>query len=227
VARLALLLLLVVIVAGPRSAGAASSGRVDTDLLNLRDGPGTWATVIDQMPQGSPVRVLDGPTDDGWYKVRYDGIVGWAYGGYLSVDGAPGWATGGETQAGPEHWIDVSRSNGTVTLYVGDEAIATYYASFGYDTSADGFYSTALGTYYVYGKNADLTWTEWGHAYIMYWVAFDPDRYNGFHSWSMDANGNVIPGGDGPTGGCIATEPSAAAAIYDFADYGTRVEIHW
>jgi hypothetical protein len=61
----------------------------------------------------------------------------------------------------------------------------------------------------------------------MSWVGFDPSRVNGFHSFSMDENGNVIKGGDGPTGGCVALEPSAAAALYDFADYGMRVEVHW
>jgi L,D-peptidoglycan transpeptidase YkuD (ErfK/YbiS/YcfS/YnhG family) len=43
----------------------------------------------------------------------------------------------------------------------------------------------------------------------------------------MDAAGNVVDGGWGPTGGCVATRPDIAAIIYDFVDIGTRVEIHW
>ena len=116
---------------------------------------------------------------------------------------------------------------GHVTLFEGDNAIASYYASLGYDTSDQGFYATASGTYYIYGKNADLTWTDWGKAYIEYWMAFDGERSNGFHSWSMDASGNVIPGGDGLTGGCVALAPGDAASVYDWAPIGTRVEIHW
>jgi uncharacterized protein YraI len=282
----------------PHQVRGESVAYVNTDVLNLRDGPGLWATVLNKMWQGEAVDVLDGPTDDGWYQVSYDGQVGWAYGGYLVIDGEVAWwddavasgvggtggtawvntdrlnmragasldanvldllvqgeevtVTGGEqngfvpinahglsawvwsgyltwggpVDAGPERWIDVDRSSSTVTLYVGDEAIASYDASLGFDTSPDGFYSTAIGTYWVYAKWAPLSWTEWGQAYIKYWVAFDPDRDNGFHSYSMDANGNVLPHGDGKTGGCVATAPWAAAEIFDFAEIGMRVEVH-
>jgi hypothetical protein len=97
----------------------------------------------------------------------------------------------------------------------------------GYDQSDAGYYATAIGTYYVYAKYAPLAWTDYGQAFIADWVAFDPDRNNGFHSWSMDGDGNVLPWGDGATGGCVALEPSAAAAVYDFAEIGMRVEVHW
>lgn len=215
------------------SVQATDVAFVDTDVLNLRSGSGTWADVITRMWQNEAVEVLDGPTEDGWYKVNYAGEIGWTYGGYLSIDGAPGWEPwpeetavgGGDSE--PEHWIDIDRTSRTVSLMVGTEAAATYPASLGWDTSADGFYATAIGTYFVYGMNADLTWTDWGQAYIQDWVAFDPDRSNGFHAWSMDANGRVIPSGDGPTGGCVALEPWAANELYAFASLGMRVEVHW
>ena len=75
----------------PMSVRGAGYAYVDTDVLNLRDGAGTWANVIDKMWQGEPVDILDGPTDDGWYQVSYYGEIGWAYGGYLSIDGENGW----------------------------------------------------------------------------------------------------------------------------------------
>lgn len=285
----------------PAPAAAASAGYVDTDVLNLRTEPGTWATVLDKMWYGSYITVLDGPTGDGWYYVDYAGTLGWAYGGYLLVDGAPGWAawpeeaapsvgaaggsawvntdrlnvrvdasteswvmdklslgaevwvTGGAVNGfvpidlngqlgwvwsdylswdgpvdpGPERWIDIDRNSQTVTLYVGDEAIASYWAALGWDDSAEGFYATAIGTYYVYGKHEGLTWTDWGQAYIMYWVGFDPSRVNGFHSYSMNENGRVLKNGDGPTGGCVALAPDAAAELFNFAYEGMRVEVHW
>lgn len=224
----ALLVALLSVLLAPHTAAAGGSW-VDTDLLNLRAEPGTWSAIIDQMPQGAPVEVLAGPTDDGWYQVSYYGAVGWAYGGYLSINGSPGWSewVGGGGAPAPERWIDIDRGDSTVTLYEGDTPIATYWASLGWDTSDYGFYATANGTYYVYGKTKELTWTEWGQAYISDWVAFDPERLNGFHSYSKDANGNIIPGGDGATGGCVATGPGAAEHIFAFADYGTRVEVHW
>jgi uncharacterized protein YraI len=289
---------IVALTLSPPAARADGSAYVDTDVLNLRDGPGTWANVIDKMYQGEAIDVLDGPTDDGWYQVSYYGEVGWAYGGYLAIDGESGgsggsdaggvggfgaaawvntdrlnvrawasldadvldllvqgeevtvtgteengfvpvnahglsaWVWGGylsydgPVDPGPERWIDVDRSSHTVTLYEGDQAIASYWAALGYDKSADGFYSTAIGTYFVYAKYAPLSWTDWGKTYIKWWVAFDPERDNGFHSFSMDKNGKVLPNGDGPTGGCVATAPAAAEAIYNFATIGMRVEVH-
>jgi uncharacterized protein YraI len=215
-------------------ARASDVAYVATDVLNLRAGPGTSAVVLAQMVQGEALPILAGPSHGGWYKVDYSGVVGWAYGRYLSIDGAPGWGSradrdrvGGGDPPGPEHWIDGDRTTRTVSLMVGDEAIASYAASLGWDESDDGFYATAIGTYSVYGMNADLTWTDWGQAYIRDWVAFDPQRRNGFHAWSMDADGNVIPNGDGPTGGCVALAPWAADELFAFADYGMRVEVHW
>jgi uncharacterized protein YraI len=212
---------------------AASDGYIDTDVLNLRDSPSTDGTILTQMWQGEYVSVVDGPTGDGWYQVEYQGTVGWAYGGYLSLDGAPGWASdvavGGVSSAssGGERWIDFNRSTQTVTLYDGDSVVATYWGAVGWDSSSDGFFSTAIGTYYVYSKYAPIAWTDWGQTYIKYWIGFDPYRSNGFHSYSLDANGNVLPNGDGATGGCIALNLDAAAVVFDFATIGTRVEVHW
>ena len=135
------------------------------------------------MTWGESIEVIDGPTEDGLYKVWYDGIVGWASGKYISFDGVGG--TGGGWS---ERWIDVDRSSGIVTLYEGDNALASYWGAMGYDNSDYGYYATAIGTYYVYSFNRDLAWTEYGQAFITDWVAFDPKRNNGFHSSSLDEN---------------------------------------
>jgi hypothetical protein len=170
------------------------------------------------MVWGETVEILGGPTDDGWYEVAYGGYVGWAAGEYLSVGGVGG---------GGERWIDVDRSTVAVTLYDGGAVVATYWAALGWDTSDYGYYATAIGTYSIYSMDASLVWSEPGQVYFTHWIGFDPERANGFHSWSMDEEGNVIPGGDGPTGGCVALEPSAAAEVYAFAEIGMRVEVHW
>lgn len=227
----------------PSAGGHARAGQgatVVTDVLNLRADATTSAGVLNQMVYGDRVDILYGPFNNGWYQVRFNGTDGYAFGAYLDLDGSGrGWsggdaAVGGNSGAavaapdpGPEHWIDVNRSAQRVTLMIGDQPQASYWASMGYDTSGSGFYSTAVGTYYVYSMYAPLSYTPWANAYIEDWIGFDPDRSNGFHSWTMDANGNVIAGGDGPTGGCIATSPGEAAEIYNFASIGMRVEVHF
>jgi lipoprotein-anchoring transpeptidase ErfK/SrfK len=43
----------------------------------------------------------------------------------------------------------------------------------------------------------------------------------------MDMAGQVIPGGDDPTGGCVALAPAAADQLFAFVSVGTRVEVHY
>jgi uncharacterized protein YgiM (DUF1202 family) len=205
--------------AGSSAAVGGSGGTawVATDALNVRAEPTRKAWVMGTIGQGEAVEIA-GERDNGFYPVYYGDGLGWVAAKYLSWEPVGG---------GQERWIDVDRSSSTIRLMVGDESIGYWWAAMGFDASDDGFYSTANGTYHVYEKNAALTWTEWAKGYIEYWVAFDPDRFNGFHSWTMDENGTVIEGGDGATGGCVAMEPGLAAALYEFATYGMRVEIHW
>ena len=205
---------------------------VGVDVLNLRAEPGMDAAVVARMSYGDPVTVLDGPNAGGWYPLAYEGARGWAWGGYLSLGGYPGWdgpAPDGGVDAAlsGEKWIDVDRSSGLVTAYVGDTVVAQYWGLLGWDQSEDGFYATATGTFFIHAREADLTWTRWANAYITHYMEFDGERHNGFHSWSLDAEGAVIPGGAGPTGGCVSLAPADAAALYAFAEIGTRVEVHW
>jgi uncharacterized protein YgiM (DUF1202 family) len=205
------------------SAGSANVGGngdtvwVDTDALNVRADASSDAWVLGTIGQGAELTIV-GESWDGFYPVAYGDQTGWVAGKYLS------WAPVGQ---GQERWIDVDRSSSTIRLMVGSESIGYWWAAMGFDTSEDGFYATALGTYYVFEKNAELTWTDWANGYIMYWVAFDPDRANGFHSFTMDKKGRVIEGGDGATGGCVAMDPGLAESLYEFATFGTRVEVHW
>lgn len=214
-------------VAGGMPAGVRAEGgaAVAVASLNLRAEPGTWAPVIGTLWQGERLALLAGPTPDEWYQVQAGERTGWAFGGGLTLDGGSGW---GATSAagGVERWVDVDRSTQTVTLYEGDIAVASYWAAMGSDPSNDGFFATAVGTYHIYEKVGPLSWTDWGGAWVADWIGFDPARLNGFHTYSMDASGQVLPGGAGPTGGCVALAPAAADHLFAFVSIGTRVEVH-
>ena len=217
-----------VVVGAPAGARAEGSATVAAPQLNLRADPGTWAPVVAQLWHGERLTLLAGPTPDDWYQVQASDRTGWAYGGLLAIDGAGD----GLEQAPPgtvdseEHWVDVNRTTQTVTLYEGDVAVAAYGAAMGSDPSDDGFFATAVGTYSVYEKYGDLSWTDWGGAWVGDWVGFDPVRLNGFHTYAMDPAGQVMPGGDAPTGGCVALAPAAADHLFAFVSVGTRVEVH-
>jgi lipoprotein-anchoring transpeptidase ErfK/SrfK len=225
----AVVVAIAVAVGAPVGTRAEEGASVAASQLNLRTEPGTWAPVVGQLGQGERLALLAGPTPDDWYQVQAGDQTGWAYGGGLALNGADD-ALGQETLGaadGAEPWVDVNRSTQTVTLYEGDVVVAAYWAAMGRDTSDDGFFATAVGTYYVYEKYGGLSWTDWGGAWVGAWVGFDPARLNGFHTYLMDMAGQVIPGGDGPTGGCVALAPTAADQLFAFVSVGTRVEVHY
>ena len=210
-----------VVIATPKAA-AGWWVEVTADEVNLRAEPGEWAEPVGRAWAGEWVEVIDGPVADGWYRVQAGDRGGWAAGQFLAIEGS---AVGGV--AWGERWVDVNRSTQTVTLFEGETPVASYWGAMGGDGSADGFFATAVGTHYVYDKTEGLNWTDFGGGWITHWVGFDPNRANGFHSYLKDENGWPVPGGDGPTGGCVALDPAAAEHVYWFASIGTRVEVHW
>ena len=201
---------------GDAVGGFGGTAWVAIDNINVRSWAGIDADLVGTIDYGNSVSIVGGEVN-GFVPVSFGDGDGWVWKNYLSLDAAPG----------PEHWIDVDRSSQTVTLFEGDQPIASYWGSMGFDESDEGFFATANGTYYVYEKFGGLSWTNWGRAWVRDWVAYDPIRLNGFHSFSLDSGGEMIPGGDGPTGGCIALPPWAADAVYDHMRLGSRVEIHW
>jgi uncharacterized protein YgiM (DUF1202 family) len=76
---------------------------VDVDELNLRDGQGTGANVIEVLPAGTEVTFISLPanaSDDGidWYNVELDdGTTGWVAGEYLTPVGTSDSFTIGST----------------------------------------------------------------------------------------------------------------------------------
>lgn len=128
---------------------------------------------------------------------------------------------------GGERWIDVDRTTAMVTLYVGDSSLASFQGKIGRDPSADGFYSTAVGTYHVYSMQEGLSSTPFvDDVYLSDWVGFDPERKNGFHSPVREADGRERLTQNPTTMGCVRLNSNDAVALFDFAYVGMRVEIH-
>lgn len=274
---------------GSGSAGAdlTSIGAVtpaDT-AIDLHLQVGRKSNVVGSVPPGTAVRVIAGPSVEGWYLVQTGsgaaGNQGWTPGATLTftqraqiawdaglftgATDATGWIAAlrhgivvsveGPAIAGftwirygdlsgftytsalvetelpltdryGEWWADVNRSTLKVNLMIGGSVVDSFPASMSTETG-DGFYSTAIGRYWIYEKVEGLQFTPYANAYFMYWCGFDSSRFNGFHSWTMDANGYLLNGGWGNTAGCVSTEPKHAAIIYAFLSLNSRIEIHW
>lgn len=71
---------------GANGLAVGMTARVTADSLNLRDGVGTGANILTQMPCGSQVQVVGGPSTTpaaGWWNVTWQADTGWASGKYL------------------------------------------------------------------------------------------------------------------------------------------------
>jgi len=196
---------------------------VDADD-KLRAKPFDESPTLSDLAVGTVVTIA-GPKVGAFVTVKYGDELGFAEARTLEPSEGPATTPPPPIPTG-EWWVDVNRSTWTVNLMIGTTPIATYPASLSRDPS-NGFYGTAVGTYWIYEKIAGLQYTSYAKAYFMYWAGFDPYRFNGFHSWTMNSAGYLLDGGWGPTKGCVSTAPADALAIYNFVGIGTRVEIHW
>lgn len=214
-----------------------SVGYVSVQGAELFAHPDNLAPIL-YMDEGAPVDILFGP-HLGLYEIRYYGTDGWIWAEYLSLDGsaAPAANLGGGEEApvtadaapagSGDNWIDINRSSGLIRLMIGNESITAFWGSLGWESTDDGFYATAIGTYHVYAFDYSLHYTDFADNYISHWVAFDPVRFNGFHSYTKDKNGKVTANGAGRTAGCVALASGDIDQLYDFAQMDMRVEVHW
>ena len=69
---------------GAAFAEGEATGVVTADVLNFRDGPGTYYQVIGQIYRNEQVVILG--SQDGWYNVSYAGMTGWVSGDYVVVN---------------------------------------------------------------------------------------------------------------------------------------------
>lgn len=74
---------------GSVSTGGRTGDASVLSALNLRAGPSTSDRVLTVMPMGATVS-LTGESANGFLKVRYDGMSGWAYGDYIGTSGSAG-----------------------------------------------------------------------------------------------------------------------------------------
>jgi murein DD-endopeptidase MepM/ murein hydrolase activator NlpD len=61
---------------------------IATANVNLRTGPSTSKSILHVVANGSKVTVVSGTPQNGFYKVKHNGTVGWSYGQYYKKAGA-------------------------------------------------------------------------------------------------------------------------------------------
>jgi hypothetical protein len=123
-------------------------------------------------------------------------------------------------------WIDVDVTKFEVQLMQGKQVLRTIGpVAVGAEVDTGSYESTQTGLFQVQVKTPDLTYDAPYDTYINYWVGFDPERDNGFHSLLLDANGKVVDASTGRvSNGCIRS--AQVQEIYDFAEIGMPVLVH-
>ncbi len=124
------------------------------------------------------------------------------------------------TMSGYGKWIEIDISRQTLTLYLGNDAIASYLIS-----SGRGATPTQIGEGRIYAKYTMQTMTgtingEYYYVPNIKWVSY----FNGgeaIHGTYWHSNF-----GHPMSHGCINMTEEAAKVVYDFAPIGTKVIVH-
>ncbi|CEO04658.1 enterotoxin [[Clostridium] sordellii] len=64
---------------------SVNTGTITADRLNIRSGYGTNYSVIGTLTNGTKVEIVE--SQNGWYKIKYNGGYGYVSGDYVKVDG--------------------------------------------------------------------------------------------------------------------------------------------
>ncbi len=120
-------------------------------------------------------------------------------------------------------WIEIDLAAHVVRLHDGETVVASYPAATGEGSRPE--YTTWPGLFQVQQKYKGPEETVPG-VFVTDILVFDLAHGNGFHSLPQDRDGKVLDARTGMaiTAGCVRTAESAA--IYDFAELGTRVWVH-
>lgn len=123
-------------------------------------------------------------------------------------------------------WIDVDVTRFTVKLMDGGHVVREIGpVGVGAQVDTGAYESTQTGLFHVYNKTAGLTFDAPYNTYIDWWVGFDVDKANGFHSFLLDAKGGVVDASTGRiSNGCIRTPDPKA--VFEFAEVGMPVFVH-
>lgn len=123
-------------------------------------------------------------------------------------------------------WIDVDVTRFTVRLMDGKQVVREMGPiGVGAQIDTGAYESTQTGLFHVYNKIAGLTFDAPYNTYIDWWVGFDVEKANGFHSFLLDAKGAVVDAATGRiSNGCIRTPDPKA--VFEYAEVGMPVFVH-
>lgn len=105
---------------------AVGSTLVSTADVNLRTGPSTSYKILHVVPKGSKVTVVASAPQNGFYKIKHNGVTGWSYGQYYNASsGSSGSSSGGTSSAGRDGAIARAKTAMGFSYWWGHARFAT------------------------------------------------------------------------------------------------------
>lgn len=193
---------------------------VSVNVLNIRLRPTTSSPKISEVHKGDILGYIRTNWTDGetWYKISYNGLVGYVYGKYTK-----------------DTFIEVDITSQTLRLYknrnlVLDTAITT---------GKKGSYDTQKGYYPIMFIDKDRILKPSG-SHVDYWMRFNDAKAQGIHdaSWRGNTENFNYFGGDiykrdriagtkySGSQGCVNIPPNKMPYIYENTGLGTPVYVH-
>lgn len=83
--------------------GESQSGVVMTDCLNVRSGP--WGDIIGTVKSGQKLDIIG--KDGVWYKINYNGGIGYVHSGYIATESSPATASDSYVNVGAGSTLNV------------------------------------------------------------------------------------------------------------------------
>ena len=123
-------------------------------------------------------------------------------------------------------WIEVDVTRFVVRLMEGERVVREIGpVGVGRQIDTGVYESTQTGLFKVHNKIADRTFDAPYNTYIEWWVGFDIEKANGFHSLLQDKNGKITDASTGRvSNGCIRV--GEAEAVFKYAEVGMPVLVH-
>jgi lipoprotein-anchoring transpeptidase ErfK/SrfK len=205
--------------------------KVSGALVNLRTGPGTNFSKIQQLTYREPLVLLGRLRDNSWLYVKTpDGQVGWIKATWVDLTGVylgfdnfsietppPTETSTPVVLAGIEdRWIDVDLSEQTLRAYDGTDLVASFLVSTGLDR-----YPTETGQYHIYVKMRYSDMRDFDY--------YLPDvPYTMYYSGDFSIHGTYWHHSFGRpmSHGCVNMDTRDAEWLYNWASVGTLVNIH-
>jgi uncharacterized protein YraI len=181
--------------------------------VNVRSGPGTQYTVLDQVRPGDELDITGKLADETWLRVNFDNQEGWVFAGLFDITGDL--TTAPEAEAGPTAVLRLTAGQQNLNDLRDVMVITRVNANLRTAPSLDADVLQIIPfntTFTVTGRTADNKWVQVTAPDMSGWMSSGTlffSQGNIINVTALDENGSPLPASE-QTSTQAAPEPTAA-----------------